>query len=853
MASVTNLAIQYQSGSSNLFFAKWDFDETFRSTTSSTTKTTGSVAVGKWVKIKPGSTYYNGVAIPSWVMSDTWKIIELIGNRAVIHQNKSGTHAIMSPINVNNLVGETTSSTTTSPVVVYNTLDHYVVEWFYYTGDGIWFSGGSSNIKTKYSTYNPPENARQIKITVKPVSKTRKVNGKDTAYWSGTSVTKTYNISSAPPEKPSAPLVDIKKYVLTASLENVSDPRTDQLEFQVVNGTTVFKTGTATVLTCRATFTCQVTAGGDYRVRCRAINLVGSSKLYSDWSDFSSSISAIPSAVSGITVCRASSTTSVYLEWAKVNTATGYEIEYTTEKKYFDGSDKVSSVTGIEFPHYEKTGLQSGQEYFFRVRAVNERGASAWSGIKSVIIGKAPVAPTTWSSTTTAITGNPVTLYWVHNAEDGSSETYAQIELDINGSKQTKTIQNKASEDELDKTKAYVLETSAYTEGTNIKWRVRTAGITKTYGEWSVQRNIDVYAPPTLEMNLTDANGDTLEILESFPFYLSALAGPNTQTPIGYHVSITSDEVYETIDNVGNPKMVNNGEQVYAKYFDISDSLEIEFSANNVDLENNVNYTVTCIVSMNSGLTVEESIPFNVSWSDLKYEPDAEIAVDTETYSAYIRPYCIDNEGNPIEDVVLSVYRREFDGTFTELASNIDVLSNTSVTDPHPALDYARYRIVATSKQTGAVSYYDAPGYPVNGICIILQWEEEWSNFDANGEDELGQSPWSGSMLKLPYNIDISDTNNADVDLIEYIGRSHPVTYYGTQLSASSTWNVTIEKSDKERLYALRRLSMWMGDVYVREPSGSGYWAHVSVSFSQKHCDLTIPVTLEVKRVEGGI
>ena len=62
-----------------------------------------------------------------------------------------------------------------------------------------------------------------------------------------------------------------------------------------------------------------------------------------------------------------------------------------------------------------------------------------------------------------------------------------------------------------------------------------------------------------------------------------------------------------------------------------------------------------------------------------------------------------------------------------------------------------------------------------------------------------------------------------------------------------------VPKSDKETLYALRRLSIWKGDVYVREPSGSGYWASISVSFSQNHCDVVIPVSLAITRVEGGI
>ena len=61
-----------------------------------------------------------------------------------------------------------------------------------------------------------------------------------------------------------------------------------------------------------------------------------------------------------------------------------------------------------------------------------------------------------------------------------------------------------------------------------------------------------------------------------------------------------------------------------------------------------------------------------------------------------------------------------------------------------------------------------------------------------------------------------------------------------------------IPKEDKKTLYALRRLSIWTGDVYVREPSGSGYWANISVSFSQTHNELTIPITITVTRVEGG-
>lgn len=728
--------------------------------------------------------------------------------------------------------------------------ENYQVMWYYDTGDGIWFIGNNSNVEDNQSIYNAPSNALRVKFKVKPISETRSVNNKETSYWTASwSTETTYDFSNNPPKTPNTPTVEIEKYKLTASLDNL-DLNATGIQFQIVkDDQSVFNTGTATITTGHAAYSCNVDAGSKYKVRCRSYK----GNIYSDWSEYSGNISTIPSSPAGITACRATSETSVYLEWSAVSTAKTYEIEYATKKEYFDGSDKTTTVSGIDTIHYEKTGLESGQEYFFRVRAVNDKGTSSWSAIKSIVIGKRPVAPTTWSSTTTVITGEPLTLYWVHNTEDGSSQTFAELEMYINGVLETHTIKNTSNEEDINKTSTYVINTKPYIEGTTIQWRVRTAGITKTYGAWSIQRTIDVYAPATLQLDVTDVKGNAIETLKSFPFYVSALAGPKTQLPIGYHVSIVSNEIYETIDRVGNFKMVNKGEEVYSKYFDTDDPLLVQMSASNLDLENNVNYTVVCTVSMNSGLTAKADKSFIVAWTDEEYEPNLEIGIDQEAYTASIRPYCNDAFGNPIKDITLAVYRREFDGGFTELASNIDNARNIFITDPHPALDYARYRVVATSKTTGAVSFYDAPGYPVGGIAVVIQWDEAWSSFDTSNEDELEQPAWAGSMLKLPYNVDVSDNSSPDVSLVEYIGRKHPISYYGTQRGISSTWNVEIIKDDEETLYALRRLQNWMGDVYVREPSGSGYWANITVTFSQTHCELTIPVTLNIKRVEGGV
>lgn len=249
------------------------------------------------------------------------------------------------------------------------------------------------------------------------------------------------------------------------------------------------------------------------------------------------------------------------------------------------------------------------------------------------------------------------------------------------------------------KTHMYIVDTSEYDEGTKIRWRVRTAGITKVYGDWSIQRTVDIYAPPTLELTITDSSGTQIETLESFPLNISALAGPKTQAPIGYYVSIISNETYQTTDAIGRSVIVNAGDEVYSQYFDVNEPLSLSLSANDADFENNVSYTVTCISSMDSGLNGEASLEFDVSWTEMEYEPDAEISYDGDSFVTYIRPYCIDDDGYLIENVMISVYRREFDGSFTELSKNIDNTENSVIVDPHPGIGLCKISYSSNCKK----------------------------------------------------------------------------------------------------------------------------------------------------------
>ena len=746
-----------------------------------------------------------------------------------------------------------------------------------------------SNPPFCYSEYTASAEATKVRFEVRPTPQTYKdANNNDTPYWTGAkwSVPKDYDFSNNPPLQPSTPSVEIEDLTLTISLSNIKADELDaeSVKFNIVkdNSSSVHTSNPIKINTDAnyVSYQYDVEAGSTYTVRACTVNSKGA---VSAWSDFSSAVGTKPSATTEITKYRrnkrSDGSTSAYLEWEAVSNATKYKVEYTTVKADFDnGSGNIKSVeTSDKRTSIEIADIDSGHDYFFRVRAVNSYGESDPSAVVTIPIGSPPGAPTTWSSSNSAFVGETMELNWVHNPTDNSKQSHAELSIKIGDDDWTSYIFENTTNDTTDERE----DTSDFTYGkaisykgqlrvslntshaklrnAKIQWKVRTAGVTDEFSNtaWSVERTIYIYEKPTLNLSMTSdlaGSGSLITSLTSFPFYIRAEVSSSSdiQKPVGYHLRIVSNSSYETVDDTGKNKMINKGDDVYSKYFDTTETLIVEMSANNIDLESGVDYVVNCVVNMSNGLTIEQIHQFSVSWKDITYNIDADISVDNNTYTAVISPFCIDENGRLVDDIALAVYRREYDSSFTEIAVNIPN-NKTAVTDPHPSLDYARYRLVAKDMHTGAISFYDMPGYKVDAGIIIIQWNEAWEVFDTTDSVNMEHPDWTGSMLVLPYNIDTDDKRQTEVKLVEYAGRKHPVSYYGTQLGETSTWNVDIDKEDTETIYALRRLSIWAGDAYVREPSGLGYWANVQVSFSSTHRELIIPVTLSITRVEGGM
>lgn len=621
--------------------------------------------------------------------------------------------------------------------------------------------------------------------------------------------------------------------------------------------------------------------GTGYRVRARGISAQGTN---GEWSGWSSLVQTPPEKVYGVQ-CAAAGKDSVKVNWNSAIGAKTYTIEYTSQQDYFDAvPDQVSSKDNINATYTYINGLDRSKRWYFRVKAVNESGtvSESWSDIVSCVIGTKPNPPSTWSSVLTATTDETVMLYWIHNTEDGSSQVSAEIELINDSNTEIITVPNDRSDEDKDKTSSYSLQTSKYPDGAELKWRVRTKGVTDEYGDWSIQRTIHIYTKPELEVIIatpkSDTTTDAITEITKLPFCIICNNRSKGQRPIGYYITIAPTTTYVTLNNSGEEIFVNEGETIYSKYIDDlldtdnPDLYTLVISAGDINLQNDITYKITVNMTLNSGLYCDKEleVPVNIEYSGAMLE--AEISVDGDALVTYISPYCIkQSESEAVEitqeedgeeptlpnadeldpEIMLAVYRREYDGSFTLISEKIENNLAKTIVDPHPSLDYARYRIVGTNTNTGEITYHDIPVVPVDEKSIVIQWGEKWQDFDRNVPDATDDAVISGSMLVLEYDIKVAESYSRDVTLVEYIGRRSPVSYYGTQIGEGGSWSVDIPCNDTDTIYALRRLGTYQGDVYIREPSGLGYWASVSVSMNHTRKDKIIPVTLDVTRVEG--
>ncbi len=158
-----------------------------------------------------------------------------------------------------------------------------------------------------------------------------------------------------------------------------------------------------------------LTNGTKYYYRVKATNAVGSSAYTNEASATTSANAADPTALNASTL----STSSIVLSWTDNSTnETGFQIERSLSSST---GFALAGTVGANITSFMNTGLASGTQYFYRVRATNAGGTSAYSAVTSATTGVkrylldfgSPTVQTTatgWNNISAPTTGSVTSL-----------------------------------------------------------------------------------------------------------------------------------------------------------------------------------------------------------------------------------------------------------------------------------------------------------------------------------------------------------------------------------------------------------------------------------------------------------
>ena len=208
----------------------------------------------------------------------------------------------------------------------------------------------------------------------------------------------------------------------TSVLLGWTDNATNETGFTIQrSGSVTFNTGltTFTVGANVVTFTDNtVSAVTTYYYRIRATNAAGTSA----WSNTAAATtpSPFPATPSGLTAT-AQSATSVLLNWTdNATNETGFTIQRSTSATF--PANPTSFTVGANVTTFTDTTAVQLTTYYYRVRAFNVAGPSAWSNVANVTTPTTPPAAPS-GLTATAQSATSVLLGWTDNATNETGFT----------------------------------------------------------------------------------------------------------------------------------------------------------------------------------------------------------------------------------------------------------------------------------------------------------------------------------------------------------------------------------------------------------------------------------------------
>ncbi len=269
-----------------------------------------------------------------------------------------------------------------------------------------------------------------------------------------------------------------------------------------------------------------LSTGTTYYWRVRATNGAGNSAYTAAWSFTTLGAPAVPVHVSPANGATGLAAASVTLDWNDITVATGYDWQYSTDPAFLTGvvSGSVVSSTVTIGP------LANGTTYYWRVRATNGAGNSAYTTAWSFTTLGAPAVPVHVSPANgaTGLAAASVTLDWNDiTVATGYDWQYSTDPAFLTGVVSGSVVSSTVAIGPL-------------ANGTTYYWRVRAtngAGNSAYTTAWS----FTTLGAPAVPLHVSPANGSTGQLATSITLDWSDVAGAT-----GYDWQYTTDPAFLT-------------------------------------------------------------------------------------------------------------------------------------------------------------------------------------------------------------------------------------------------------------------------------------------------------------------
>ena len=497
--------------------------------------------------------------------------------------------------------------------------------------------------------------------------------------------------------------------------------------------------------------------------------------------------------------------------------ATDIELSWSENQFAWESTDQPETFS-IDNPYltsWRISGLETGKTWYVRVRAfVEESNVKAYgpfSATASINLSSAPSIPTLALSQGVAPIGRNITASWEYASTDGTPQDEARIYSFAEG--------------------AYTLIATTQTQE-YIDLKFDTAGayqlcveVISASGQSSGKSpliNLTIAEPLSCSMvnslqdvTVIDDDDDevvihALTVLPLTATVTGAGTGGTTSLVItraaAYHLERPDESELDGYLGETIVSYTQTGEaEISIGYDDLIGSLD-----------DGGPYTLTAIVTDNIGQMASASEDFEVLWARQALEPEGEVIIDTDTYSATLKPIA---PTGTLQTDVCDIYRLSADKP--SLVYRGAVFGSRYV-DPYPAMgENGGYRFVfrtadgdyTTAENT--LAFYDNYDDILDPVGLIV-------NF-------------GGETLVLPYNLDVSHQWEKGFVSERFLDGSIKG-YWNAGVSRSGSANtVSVPMYEEGTISALRRLSEYEGRCHVRTPDGSSFPADIQVSESWSH------------------